>query len=124
MKRFLISLKAALLALGCAFAAVATPSVQAAEAAKAAPLTATFEKAKAAETGPQYVLTLRNDSKQDLKVSAKVQQSVVSHNSPKVHEVPAEVVAPGKAMTIRELAAHDKVTVTAEGFAPLELTVP
>ena len=41
----------------------------------------------------------------------------------KARMVPAEVVAPGATMKIADLAALDKVTVMADGFAPLELEV-
>ena len=39
-------------------------------------------------------------------------------------EVPAHLVKAGDTWTIDGLAASDKVTVMAAGYAPLELTVP
>ena len=108
-------------ALGLAVAAI--PAVQAA-AAKALPLAPTFEKIAGAATGPQYVLKLKNTSAAALQASAKIQLSVVAHNAPKFREVPAQTVAAGQVMTITELSSLDKVVIHAEGFAPLELTVP
>lgn len=87
------------------------------------PVTTTFEK-KGTGEGPQYVLNVKNDSKADLKISAKVLLSVVVHNTDKARNVPAHVVAAGETWTIPELAAMDKVILTAEGFEPLELVVP
>ncbi len=123
----------ALLVLSCALGLtlVAIPAVQAADAAKPAahaakalPLAPTFEKIAGAATGPQYVLKLKNTSAAALQASAKIQLSVVAHNAPKFREVPAQTVAAGQVMTITELSSLDKVVIHAEGFAPLELTVP
>ncbi len=125
--------KSMLLALGCALGCtlLALPAVKAAESAtlqpladKALPLTATFEKATGKDTGPQYVLKLKNDSMDAIKASAKVQLSVVVHSSDKTRDVPEHVIAAGETWTIGELSATDKVTVTAAGYTPLELTVP
>jgi len=125
--------RTALLALGCAFslALVQIPAVKAADTAAlqpladkapALPLTATFEKT-AGENGP-YVLNLKNDSKDAITASAKIVLSVVVHNAAKEKNLPGHVIDPGTVWTIPGLAAGDKVTVTADGFAPLELTVP
>jgi len=105
-----------------AFAFMAAPTMQAADKAPALPMTATFEKVASTEK-PPFVLKLKNDSKAALKVSAKVLLSVAAHNADKARMVPAEVVAPGATMKIADLAALDKVTVMADGFAPLELEV-
>ena len=86
------------------------------------PLTAKFEQMKSKEA-PNYVLKLTNDSKKAITASATVYLSVMSHNRDKARQVAAHVIEPGKTWTIDELAALDKVTVTAEGFAPLELVV-
>jgi hypothetical protein len=123
----------ALIALGCAFSLAFVPiSAKAADdtaalqpladKAPSLPLTATFEKVSGAENGP-FVLHLKNVSKDAIKASAKVLLSVVVHNTNKARVVPEHVVAPGEVWTIADLAALDKVIVTAEGFAPLELTV-
>jgi len=125
---------AALLALGCAFCLSVAP-IAAAEAADAAvlqrledkapslPLTYSFEKVADAESGP-YVLKLKNVSSDPIKATAQVTPSVTFHANSKVRNVPEHVIDPGQVWTITELAATDKVTVSAKGFAPLELTVP
>lgn len=103
-----------------AFAFVATPAVQAAD--QALPLTPTITKVASTEK-PPFVLTLKNDSKDTLKVSAKVLLSVAAHNADKARHVPAEAVAPGGTMTIADLAALDVVVVSADGYAPLKVEV-
>jgi hypothetical protein len=130
-RRFLFT--AALLAVGSAFgfAPVLTAAANAAELpalrdlddkAPALPLAATFAKAEG-EDGP-YVLSLKNTSNSTLKVSAKILLSVYFHADSKARNVPEHAVDAGQVWTIPGLAANDKVTVTADGFAPLELTVP
>lgn len=114
-------------ALGLCFVAAtavnaADDAKPAAEKGKSLPLTATFEKGADSETGP-YVLTLKNDSEKPVKATAKVLLSVAFHADSKARNVPEQEIAPGKTMTIRDLSAGDKVTVTAKGYAPLELTV-
>ena len=122
----------ALLALGCAFvlAIVLAPAGRA-EAGSAppitseapiAPLSASFAKVAGAETAP-YVLTLKNDSAKAVTASAKVLLAVAFHAESKARNVPEQVVEPGKTWTIADLAKGDRITVSAEGFAPLELTV-
>jgi len=125
------SFRFALVTLGCALLAlVAVPAIRAttADAAKPAaaklPLTATFEKVTTAEAGPPYVLHLKNDSKATVKVSGKVLLSVAFHSSSKARNVPEHAIEAGASWSIGELAANDKVILTAEGFAPMELTVP
>ena len=126
--------KAALISLGCAFgfALALTPALRAAEnatlqtradatPAKALPLTSTFEKSS--ETGP-YILKLKNTSMDVVKVSAKVSQSVALHANAKDRNISDHSIDPGQVWTISELAATDKVTISADGYAPLELTVP
>ena len=124
-RSLLIALTLAALAAATISPAVAAnaPATKAsAEQTRKLPVTATFERV-ATEDGPPYVLKLTNNSAGDLKVSATVMLSVVSHNRDKAREVPAQVIAPGKSVTIRELAAQDKVVVRADGYAPLELEV-
>jgi len=125
--------KSALLALGCALgsALLALPAVNAAENAtlqpradKALPLTATFEKATGKETGPQYVLKVKNTSKESVKVSGKVLLAVVHHAMDKARVLPEQTVNAGAVLTIKDLSADDKVILSAAGYAPLELTVP
>lgn len=100
------------------------PAPTAADSMQKLPLTASFEKQEVKEGGPQYVLHLKNDSKESLKVSAEVRHSVVVHNRPSTHSVPEHTLPAGKSWTIRDLASLDKVTVNAQGYAPLELVVP
>lgn len=125
--------KTALLTLGCALSLVlfSAPALWAADAttapaaaAKTLPLTATIEKAAhPAENAPPYVLHLKNTSHDSVKVSGKVLLSVVSHNVDKARPVPAQVIEAGKSLTIADLAALDKVIISAEGYAPLEIEI-
>jgi hypothetical protein len=95
-----------------------------ADKAPALPVTTSFAKGdKAGPNGGVYVLTVENTSAKELKVSATVVVSVSSHDRPRTREVPAMVIAPGKAATIDDLVALDKVTLKAEGYAPLEVEV-
>jgi len=113
----------ALLALACAFvlSLVAIPALQAAD--KPLPVTATFEKVASTE-GTPFVLHLKNDSKDTLKLSGKVLLSVVNHAMDKARAVPEQSVEAGKVMTVTGLSGDDKVIVSAAGFAPLEVKVP
>ncbi len=127
--------KTALIALGCAlaFAIVPTPALKAtessalqplaAEKGKSLPVTTSFEKVKGGESGP-YVLKLKNVSKDALKVSAKVLLSVAFHADSKARKVPEHVIEAGQVWSIPDLAAADKVIITAAGFDPLEVVVP
>lgn len=129
-----VSSNRALLALACALGLtlVSAPVLSAADAAtkqpladKAAvlPLTATFEKVTGTEGAP-FVLKLKNDSKATLKVSGKVLLAVVHHAMDKARVIPEQAVAAGQTMTVKDLSAEDKIVLTAEGYAPLELKVP
>jgi hypothetical protein len=122
--------KSALLALGFAlsltFIPVATLTAAGTEvlqplADKALPLTHTFSKV-AGEKGP-HELKLTNTSTASLKVSVKILLSVYSHASDKARVLPAQTIEAGKDWTISQLAALDRVIITAEGYAPLELEV-
>lgn len=126
--------RTALIALGCAcsLAIVQIPALKAADTAASQPpadkapslpLTATFEKVTGAERGP-FVLKLKNVSEDALKVSAKILLSVAYHMESKARNLPEHVIDPGQVWTIPDLAAADKVTITAKGFSPLELIVP
>jgi hypothetical protein len=101
--------------------AAATPPM--AGKAPSLPLTATFDKVVGAEKGP-YVLKLKNDSKDAMRVSAKILLSVAFHMGSKHWDLPEHVIDPGQVWSIPDLSAGDKVTITAQGFAPLELVVP
>jgi hypothetical protein len=124
----------ALLALGCALALVAAQlsalraadgpaSPPAADKAPSLPLVPSFEKVTSGEDGP-YVLNLKNVSKDVVTASAQVIASVTFHATAKTRNLPEHAIDPGQVWTITELAATDKVIVSAKGFAPLELTVP
>ena len=124
----------ALVALGCALilTVAQVPAVLAAEAAvtqpvadkaPSLPLAPTFEKVTSGENGP-YVLNLKNISKDTVTVSAQVLASVTFHATAKTRNLPEHAIDPGQVWTITELAATDKVIISAKGFAPLELTVP
>jgi hypothetical protein len=126
--------RTALVALCCSFllAIMQTQAVKAADTAvaqpladkaPAPPLTCTFERVTEGETGP-YILKLKNTSGGAIKVSVQVLSSVTFHANSRVRNFPAHVIDPGQVWTITELAASDKVTVSAEGFAPLDLVVP
>lgn len=95
-----------------------------ADKAATLPLKATFSKDASGKHDGPYVLELTNESAKALKVSATVDLSVVVHNRPKSRSVAAQTVEPGKSLKIEDLSVADKVTVTAEGFEPLQLTVP
>lgn len=88
------------------------------------PLESAFEKEKSGDNAGLYSLILKNVSTRTLEVTGVVDESVVSHNRPKSRTLPAQTIAPGKTWKIDGLAAHDKVTLTARGFMPLQLTVP
>jgi hypothetical protein len=89
----------------------------------AAPLAVSFEKVTDGEGGP-YVLKLKNTSSDAVTVSAKLFPSVTIHTDPKERDLPERSLAAGDTWSIPGLAATDKVTVNAKGFAPLEITVP
>ena len=105
------------------FAAAATPAAAKEKAAKL-PLETSFAKEKTGDAAGLTTLTLKNTSARAVKVSATVELSVVVHNREKTRTVAAQTVEPGKTTKIEGLAAHDKVTVTADGFEPLLITVP
>ena len=126
------SRRTALLALACAvsLAFIAAPALQAADAPKAAadkapalPVTTSIEKVTGGENGP-FVLKVKNVSKDSLKVTAKVLLAVAFHADNKARNVPEHAIAAGQEYSIADLAAADKVVLTAAGFAPLEVAVP
>ena len=124
----------ALIALGCALtlAVLSAPALKAAgsatlqplaDKAPSLPVTTAFEKVKGAESGP-YVLKVTNTSKDALKVTAKVLLAVAFHANDKARNLPEHAIEAGQTWSIPDLAAQDKLVITAQGFAPLELTVP
>jgi|CZKI01.1.fsa_nt_gi hypothetical protein len=124
----------ALVVLGCSFI-LAVAQVQAVKAANTAvlqpledkapalPVTCTFEKVTEGENGP-YILKLKNVSNNAIAVSVQVLSSVTFHANSRIRNFPDHVIDPGQVWTITELAASDKVTVSAKGLAPTELAVP
>jgi len=114
----------ALVALACAFALslLSLPALQAADG-KTLPLSSTIEKV-ASTDGTPFVVHLKNDSKETLKLSGKVLLSVVNHAMDKARTLPEQTLEAGKVWTITNLSADDKVIVSAAGFAPLEVKVP
>ena len=123
------SRRTALLILGCALSLVLLP-IQALRAADAAPATAkaalplshSLTKVTGGEKGP-FVLTLKNDSKAAVTVTAKVLLAVAYHAESKARNLPAQKIDAGHDWKIADLAAEDKVILTAEGFAPLTIVV-
>lgn len=95
-----------------------------ADQAKALPVTTAIEKG---QPGPQYgapyVLTVTNTSKAELKLKAKIAQSVVGHNRPKQIDLPEKALAAGAAWRIDDLAAEDTVTLHAPGFDKLDVKI-
>ena len=113
----------ALLALGTVAARADTATASASANAQASgPLVATFDKATDTDKGP-YVLTLKNNGDHTLKVTVEIQYSAASHNDAKDKTKKHHIKA-GQSWAVSNLAAGDKITVTADGISPLALTVP
>ena len=89
----------------------------------ALPLSHSFEKVESAH-GTPFVLKVKNDSKVTLKLSGHVLLSVVNHAMDKARKLPDISLEAGKTWTITDLTADDKVTLKADGYAPLEIRVP
>lgn len=118
--------RSALLALGCALglALLLVPAVKADDAkAPALPLKVTFEKVTGVVDAPPFVAKLTNTSKDSLKVGIKIRLSVAAHPMAKSKDIAEQAIAAGQTFSIPELAAEDKLTITAAGFAPLDVTV-
>ncbi|HEX2853054.1 MAG TPA: hypothetical protein VHO24_07445 [Opitutaceae bacterium] len=88
------------------------------------PVTFTAKKETEGENKGLFTVTLKNASESALKITATVHESVISHNRPKVRELPPVTLEPGKTSKIEALAAHDKVVLVAAGFGPMEIVVP
>lgn len=110
-------------ALPISLRAADAPAAPSAKKAETVPVKAKFEKAKDGESGP-YHAVLKNDSKTSLTLHGKVLLSVYYHADTKARSLPDKVLKAGEEWTIPELAKNDKIVLTAEGYAPLELTVP
>jgi hypothetical protein len=125
----------ALLTLGCvlsltlirtSFAASTVPAVLQPldDKLPSLPLDASFDKVTDNTEGGPYILKLKNTSSDALNVRATIYPSVTIHSDTKQRELPERSLAAGEVWSIPGLAATDKVTVNAKGFAPLEITVP
>ena len=123
--------RSALVFLGCAFGLLvvaipsiraASPTLQALADAKALPLSHSFKKVEGGEKGP-FVITLKNDSDAAVKVTPKILLAVVMHAESKARHLPAHTIEAGQSWSIADLAAEDKVILTADGFAPMEIVV-
>lgn len=117
-------------AIALGSAAMAAPQLSGAGSAQpladqneVVPVKVTFEKNASAKTEGPYVMTLTNTADHTIKVGVRVDQDVTVHNRPKARHLGPEEIAPGKDWKVDDLAALDKVTVTAEGFAPLQIVV-
>jgi hypothetical protein len=103
-----------------------TPTLQPVteQKAKALPLTTAFEKGEPGENGGPYTLVLKNTSGVALKLKATIIWSVASHNRANTINLPEHEIAAGGDWKISDLAAHDRVILSAEGFEKLEVTTP
>jgi hypothetical protein len=99
-----------MLAGALALAAMLPGTAHASADKPALPLKASFEKDTSGKHEAPMVLHLKNESAQELSVSAHIDLSVVVHNRPKTRELPAQKVAAGAVLTIDNLAPEDKVT--------------
>jgi len=86
------------------------------------PFTATFSKADG-DNGP-FGLTLRNTSGNSIRASASVSLNAGPNADGKVREIPGHVVDRAETWTIYGLSTGDRVTVQADGYSALNLTVP
>jgi hypothetical protein len=129
-----VCIRRAIVAMGCGLvlAIFQTPALRAAEGAASQspavkapslPLTSTFEKVVGGENGP-YVLKLKNTSASAVVVTGKILLSVAFHADSKARKLPEHVIEAGQVWSIPDLAAADKVIISAAGFAPLEIVVP
>jgi len=57
-------------------------------------------------------------------VTAAIVWSVASHNRANTIALPVHTIDPGQAWAINDLAAEDRVTLSADGFEKLEVKVP
>lgn len=122
-----------LLALGSVLALGLLPATQAAGTeirqplaaeAKPLPFSTAFEKGEPGENGGPYVLVLTNTAAEALKVQGSIIWSVASHNRANTIKLPERVIEPGGTWKIADLAVEDRVVLTAEGYATLDVKVP
>ena len=100
------------------------PAARAADApAHPLPVTAKFEKVET-DGGHGYVLNLKNESKDALKVKVTVYPSVVFHADTKTRNLPEHSIVAGDTWKIGDLSAGDKLSVASEGYDNLDLVAP
>lgn len=119
-----LSVCGALMFLPLTQAAGSSTFVKLADKAAPLPVSTSFKKVSSGEDRGQSVLRVKNTSHDAIKVAAAIVESVTFHANPKNRTVPEHQIEPGKDWKIEGLARGDKVTLTAAGFEPLEVTVP
>jgi hypothetical protein len=109
----------------CALGLMLLPfaSVTAADKAPALPVSHSFTKAESHE-GTPFVLHVKNDSKDTLKIEGKVLLAVVNHAMDKARVLPEQTLKAGESMTVTGLAGDDKVVLSAHGYETLTIAVP
>ncbi len=112
---------AIILALGLMLLPVA--GLHAADKAPALPVSHQFEKVESHD-GTPFVLHVKNDAKDTLKIEGKVLLSVVNHAMDKARVLPEHTLKAGESFTVTGLAGDDKVLLSAAGHATLEIRVP
>jgi hypothetical protein len=119
-----LSVCGALLLLPLAQAAGNASFTQLADKAAPLPVSTSFEKVSSGEDRGQSVLIVKNTSPEAINVSAAIVESVTFHANAKNRTLPEHRIESGKDWKIEGLARGDKITLTAAGFSPLEVTVP
>jgi hypothetical protein len=122
-----LSFVAAFTAATLSAPALASPTTLQPLADKAAaklPLSGSFAKGTPGENGGPYALTLKNTSKKTLTVEGTIIWSVASHNRANTIKLPPREIAAGESWIINDLAAEDRVILTAEGYEKLEFKTP
>jgi hypothetical protein len=120
----LLSLRRSFIVVMAVAAVAFLPSVRAVEAAKALPVTTSFEKGEPGEHGGPNVMVVKNTSAGALKIRGTIVQSVSSHNRPRTIELPEHTLEGNGTWKISDLAFDDKVTLVSEGYDKLEVKVP
>lgn len=87
------------------------------------PVSTSFDKVTGGEKGP-FVLKVKNTSSETIKVHAKVLLAVAFHADNKARNLDVQKIGAGEEWTISDLAAGDKVVLSAKGHAPLQVEVP
>lgn len=124
--------RVALAALGCAFslAIFVVPTSKAGEGGAALqrlddslpaiPLAASFEKADG-DNGP-YELILKNTSADPIKAAGSVRAGTSGDRV--TRDIAEHLISRAETWTITGLSEGDRVTISADGFAPLSVKVP